>query len=181
MCGFAYNAIPSFLKKTDFANVDDGNDCPFQEGLGTDKDLFEWYAGKPENLEYFMKWLQKHRGARHWTDTDLVQSLASKSTGDDTILFVDVGGNVGNVCVELRKREPSLKGRVINQDLPHVVANTIEYPRVERSAHDFWTPQVRKGMSLWQESDVAHAFQVPRSITCETFSMIGLMLGAWVS
>ncbi len=94
-----------------------------------------------------MKWLAKHRGERQWTDTDLVQTLSSKTNGDDTILFVDVGGNVGNVCVDLRRRNPALKGRVINQDLPHVVANTIEYPGVERSSHDFWTPQVIKGMS----------------------------------
>jgi hypothetical protein len=109
-----------------------------------------------------MKWMESQRGRLHWTDTDLVQILSEREPGDENVLFVDVGGNVGTVCVELRKQAPDLKGRVINQDLPHVVEQTIEYPGVERSAHDFWTPQVIKGWSVLH-SVMLHLTQNPRS------------------
>ena len=162
--GPSYNAIPSFLRSTGFRNVDDSKNCPFQQGHNTEKGCFEWLVGRSDKLDYLMRFLPKQREGRHWTDTDIVQDLARKSIDDTTVLFVDVGGNIGDVCVELRRRQPSLNGRIINQDLPHVVTNTIEYPGVEKSAHDFWIPQTIKGMWLFQLGDAAHNVQAPRCI-----------------
>lgn len=71
--------------------------------------------------------------------------MISKQDVDDTVLFVDIGGNVGNICVGLRKKVPDLRGKVYNQDLPHVVVKTIKHPGVDQSAHDFWTLQPIKG------------------------------------
>ena len=99
-----------------------------------------------------MQWLPKHRGDIQWTDTGLIDELSKKGGQEETILFVDVGGNIGDVCVDVRKKVPNARGRIINQDLPHVVKNTIQFPGVEKSAHDFWTPQAIKGWSLLQET-----------------------------
>lgn len=145
--------MPSFLAKTNYRNVEDLKGCPLQQGLGTTESLFEWYAHQPENLEYFMKWLPKHRGSKSWLDSGLVEEIVSKQDEDDTVIFIDVGGNVGNICVDLRKRIPELKGRVFNQDLEHVVANTVDHPGVERSAHNFWTEQPIKGMQSGSETE----------------------------
>jgi hypothetical protein len=147
-CGVGYAAIPTFLAKTNYRNVEDHKDGPFQEGFKTKESLFEWYQHQQDNLEYFMRWLPKHRGRKTWVDTALVQEIVSKQELDGTVLFVDIGGNVGNICVKLREKVPELRGRVVNQDLPHVVVNTIEHPGVEQSAHDFWIAQPIKGEKL---------------------------------
>ena len=62
---------------------------------------------------------------------------------------------------------PDLKGRVINQDLPHVVTNTIDHPGVEKSAHDFWKPQIIKREILIHNQTIASAdiAQMPKSTT----------------
>ena len=133
--------MPAFLAKSGYQNVEDLKDCPFKQGFSTDGSLFEWYKDHPENLEYFMKWLPKHRGKTTWLETGLLEEMVAKEDGEDNKLFVDVGGNFGNICVDLRKKLPGLKGRVFNQDLPHVVTNTINYRGVEQSVADFWLEQ----------------------------------------
>lgn len=65
--------------------------------------------------------------------------------------FVDVGGSVGFVCVDLAKRYKKMK--FVVQDLPKTI-DSIPRPihedpqiaeRIELAAHDFFTPQVVKG------------------------------------
>lgn len=120
---------------------------PFNLAHNTNKQLFPWLQDHPENLAFFLGWLPVARSedSKRWVDTDLPEIIASRATSADAVLFVDVGGSVGNQCVDLRKRVPGMLGRVINQDLPHVVANTIEHPEVEKSAHDFFSEQPIKG------------------------------------
>ena len=63
----------------------------------------------------------------------------------ETPLFVDVGGGVGHQCLALVTRFPSLKGRVILQDLPAVLARAAPLKGVDFMAHDFWTEQPVQG------------------------------------
>lgn len=91
-----------------------------------------------------MKWLAEHRGTT-WLETGLLDEIIAKQGGQDTVLFVDVGGNIGNVCVDLGKKLPEVKGRVVNQDLPHVVSKTLVCPEVEQSPADFWVGQPIEG------------------------------------
>ena len=147
--------MPSFLARNNYQQVEDLKDCPLQQGFNTKGSLFDWYQDHPDNLGYFMNWLSKHRGKTTWLESGLVGELAAKQDDEDTTLFVDVGGNVGNICVDLRKKLPSLKGRVFNQDLPHVVANTIGHPGVEQSPADFWVEQPIKGVLVPLQADKA--------------------------
>ncbi|ETN43615.1 uncharacterized protein HMPREF1541_02774 [Cyphellophora europaea CBS 101466] len=49
-----------------------------------------------------------------------------------------------------------MQGRIINQDLPTVVANTIEHPGVEQCPHDFFTEQPIKGAQVYYMRNVVH-------------------------
>ena len=60
-------------------------------------------------------------------------------------LFVDVGGGIGHQCLALKQRLPHLSGRVINQDLPPVIAQAIPHEGVEHTVHDFMAEQPIKG------------------------------------
>ena len=64
----------------------------------------------------------------------------------DDVAIVDVGGGMGHDLVELRKKNPSIPGRFILQDLPQVVEQ-IPQPLegIEATAHDFYTEQSVKG------------------------------------
>ena len=59
----------------------------------------------------------------------------------DTVLFLDVGDKIGNVGVDLRKKPPELKGRVVNQGLPRPVSRTTSCPGVKQPPADFWVGQ----------------------------------------
>jgi trans-aconitate methyltransferase len=81
----------------------------------------------------------------------------ARDTDNDTILFVDIGGSTGPQSRELKKRFPNLKGRVLLQDRPEVVAQAKEELKtmgIEAEVHDIFTPQTVKGMiSLWNSED----------------------------
>jgi hypothetical protein len=95
--------MPAFLAKKGCENVEGPKDCPLQQGIIAKGTLFDWYQVNPDNLEYFKKWLPKHRGKTTWLDSRLVEEMRSKQDGDDQVLFVDIGGSVENICVDLRK------------------------------------------------------------------------------
>lgn len=50
----------------------------------------------------------------------------AQNADSETILFVDIGGSTGPQSRELRKRFPDLKGRVLLQGRPEVVAQAKE-------------------------------------------------------
>jgi demethylsterigmatocystin 6-O-methyltransferase len=59
-----------------------------------------------------------------------------------------MGGASGQQCVEFKKRFPHIKGRVILQDMPVVIADAKAQglgEGIEAMVHDFYTPQVVKG------------------------------------
>ena len=78
---------------------------PLNIGHRTDKTLFDWYGDHLENLAFFMGFLPVARSpkARKWIDSDLPDVVASKARGPDDVLFVDIGGNVGNQWFDLQK------------------------------------------------------------------------------
>ena len=59
--------------------------------------------------------------------------------------FVDIGGGIGHQCLALKQGLPHLSGRVINQDLPPVIAQAIPCEGVEHTVHKFMAEQPIKG------------------------------------
>lgn len=84
------------------------------------------------------------------TAVDFAQEYG-QGTEPETPVFVDVGGGSGHQCAELRSALPNVKGRVILQDTPAVLAHAISGPDVERMEYDYFTEQPVKGAYPTQE------------------------------
>lgn len=65
------------------------------------------------------------------------------------VLFVDIGGGMGQQCIRFRERYPDLAGRVILQDIPQTI-NRVPKPMpngIEAVPHSFEDPQPIKSKS----------------------------------
>lgn len=66
--------------------------------------------------------------------------------GRDEALLVDVGGNKGHDLEEFITKWPDCPGRLVLQDLPHVINDAVSlHPSIEPMVHDFFTEQPVKG------------------------------------
>ena len=98
-------------------------------------------------MNYF-KWLaEAQKGLRTWLDIFPARDLFYGSN-KDTPIFVDVDGGLGHQCIALRAKYPKIRGRVILQDLPHILQQVVPLKRVEAMEHDLENEQPVKGASL---------------------------------
>lgn len=73
---------------------------------------------------------------------------------ENAVFLVDVGGGLGHDLEELRVKHPGIRGRLVLQDQPEVIAQIDKASNsIELTTHDFFTPQSVKGTPR-QESDV---------------------------
>lgn len=95
-------------------------------------------------------------------DERLVKGLDYKS---DAVLLVDVGGGKGHDAQALRAEFPSLRGRLIVQDQPHVIdPEGCEKMGIEAMPYSFFEKQPVIG--IWSSLFQAHP-DVPNSNRCE--------------
>lgn len=88
----------------------------------------------------------QRQGHTPWLDfypfQDRIEQGFDESNG---IMFVDMGGAVGHETLNLRRKYPSLPGRLILQDLETTIARVPKTDVMELMIHDFFTPQPVKG------------------------------------
>ncbi len=79
----------------------------------------------------------------------------------DRPFIVDIGGGRGQAMLEMRKRLPSLQGRMILQDRKEVLDSIPddELPGVEKMEHDFFTEQPVKHAQIYYIRRVFHDWQ----------------------
>ena len=144
----------------DYQNPTDNDDTPFQIAHHTDKNVFDWLSGHPENFEAAMRHMSSARtGQKSWiADPELF--LAEEFADDHDVLMVDVGGGIGHQCEALRELHAELEGRVVLQDLPGTIAmaddDRLEQLRIERQEHDFTTEQPVKGGKVYYLRSIMH-------------------------
>lgn len=90
-----------------------------------------------------------HQGRPSWMDAGFypVSQLAQGLKHED-VLLVDVGGSVGHDLSEFQRKWSDMPGRLVLQDLPDVIEQAqsmLLHPRIEATAHDFFTEQPIKG------------------------------------
>lgn len=92
----------------------------------------------------------RRKGSMRWPDVFPIKTQLEQALSDDenSILFVDVGGNQGHDLKLFQERVPDTKGRLILMDLPEAV-NKITGPMngIEVVPYDFFTPQRIEGIS----------------------------------
>lgn len=67
------------------------------------------------------------------------------SSDPKSVLLVDVGGSVGHEIQAVKKRYPSIPGRMVLQDRPATIERVKAENGMEVMAHDFFTEQPIKG------------------------------------
>ena len=95
-----------------------------------------------------------------WFDFFPVASRLTPSS-PATPLLVDMGGGLGQDIAAFHKRFPDLDGRLILQDLESVIGRIGEGEldsKIERMAHDLFTPQPVIGAKVYYMRQILHDF-----------------------
>lgn len=117
-----------------------GPPCVFNQTVNSDLDFYSWLKVNPDMLTDFQKLMAVPRAG------DWVGAIPFENCGpSDRAAFVDVGGNIGHQCAQLKARHPELAGRIVVQDLPETIASAPKAKGIKFMEHDFFTPQPVKG------------------------------------
>lgn len=147
-------ALPAYLKKTNYRNPSDGSNTAFQLGFRTSLHFFEYLKENPMYASQFNNHMSAyHQGRPSWMDVGFYpvpKLIEGADHGEDGVLIVDVGGSVGHDLSEFRRKWPDAPGKLVLQDLPDVIeqAKTTDlHPSIVPMAHDFFQEQPVKGES----------------------------------
>ena len=103
---------------------------------------------------------QRAGRGEQWFDFFPVKSTIFQNfpTDDrDVILLVDIGGGVGHDLRAFKARFPKLPGRLVLQDLPHVINSITDIPDgIEPFKYDFFTPQPLQNARAYYLRSVLH-------------------------
>ena len=149
--------LPATLAKSHYQNPIDNLHTGLQAGLKVDYHGFEFLAKNPKIFNDFNIFMSAQReGRAYWLDFYPFEQKLSAQARDSEheVLFVDVGGALGSEILELRKRFPALKGRMILQELPQTIEHVLPDPGMEATVHDFFTPQPIEGTNFPISSSV---------------------------
>ena len=145
--GKSWQCLPEFLKRTNYRNPSNSRDCAINIAFKDRGSAFEILAKRPQDLENFNSYMTAQRwGRAHWLDFYPLEKLSEGlSEAENAVLLVDVGGGRGHEIREIKSRYPSLRGRMILQDLAGTTKQVRPEPGTEVMAHDFFTPQLIRG------------------------------------
>lgn len=145
-------AFPQFLSKNGYQNTTDPGNTAWQIGHQTGDAPFPWLTQHPDLLNLFLAFLALGReGLRPFLDVVDMKEL-TKGADASTPIFVDVGGATGHQCIAVRDRYPDLAGRIILEDMAHVLDQVKVNPLpsfggIETQAYNFFQQeQPVKGM-----------------------------------
>ncbi|KAI1128578.1 S-adenosyl-L-methionine-dependent methyltransferase [Nemania abortiva] len=156
--------IPGFLSGTGYTNPTDVLHSAFQIAHKTDKPAYVWAMEQPRLMADFNLWMtEQHLGSRTWLDVFDVSSHA-KGSSADTLLFVDVGGGLGQQCALLKRTYPNIPGRFVLQDQPFVLHHAVLVEGTEKYPHDFWTEQPLKGSRIYYMRNVLEDYPDDKAI-----------------
>ena len=143
-----WQVLPSFLSDTKYANPSQITNTPFQRAHKTEEPAFVWAMSQPQLLQDFNLWMTAtHEKQKSWLNVFSMEQFYGQEMSNSTVpLFVDIGGGIGHQCAALRARFPSMKSRVILQDLPFAIEHALPTEGVENTVLDFWGEQPIKGV-----------------------------------
>ncbi|KAI9690721.1 MAG: hypothetical protein M1820_009873 [Bogoriella megaspora] len=147
-----------YFERTGYKNPEDAYNSPFQFGLNTNDHYFEWLKRNPEDQQAFnsvMTMGRTYRSEEWYKFYPVEQRLQVKDT---EVVLVDIGGGIGHDISEVKAQFPNLPGRMILQELPHVI-DSIQQPLasgIETLKHDMFTEQPIKGAKAYYMRTVLH-------------------------
>lgn len=95
------------------------------------------------------------RGGQSWFDFFPVEEKLQVQDPSD-VLLVDVGGGHGKDLLAFREKFRDITGRLVLQDLPHVIETGDIPPGIEGQGHNFFDEQPVKGAKAYYLRTVLH-------------------------
>jgi hypothetical protein len=139
---------PEYLAQTGYKNPTDPTFVPFNLRFGKQL-FFEYLVEQPKIMESFHEYMTTQRqGHTSWLDFFPIEEKLGKGFDKSNgVMLIDMGGGMGHEIQEIKRRHPSLPGRMILQDLPETIERAPKVEGMEPMVHDFFTPQPVKGTS----------------------------------
>ncbi|KAJ0417983.1 S-adenosyl-L-methionine-dependent methyltransferase [Aspergillus carlsbadensis] len=159
------DALPAYLKKTNYQNPGSTHDGLFQYAFGTDQEAFDFFSGDKEYTQDFNTFmtLQRTQG-QQWTEQfNIAPRILDGITIDPSVpLVVDIAGGVGQDLTLIKNALPAgttATGQLVLEDLPQVIDHVPEDlhdPDFSYLKHDMFTPQPVKGARIYMAKHVLH-------------------------
>ncbi|PGH27028.1 hypothetical protein AJ80_01213 [Polytolypa hystricis UAMH7299] len=156
----ALASIPEFLEKTKFKNPSGAANGPFQYAEKIDVAIWDYLPNHPDKLDHCSTFMEGDRGSRpSWLEWFPVKEQVidgfNKEEGD--VLLVDVAGGRGHDIGAFHKAFPDAPGRLVVEDLPHVVDDIQNLdPAVERVKINMFEGQPIKGARTYYMKFILH-------------------------
>ena len=140
--------MPAWLKETNDRNHHIGNDTTVRRAFKTEESGIEIISRIPGLLDAFSLHMSaSHEGRAHWLDFyPIEEKMIQGFNKDDSEaeMFIDIGGALWSEVVTVKQIYPHIPGRLMLEDLPHVV-DQVSDSDIEAIAYDIFTPQPVKG------------------------------------
>lgn len=158
-------SLPDYFEKNRYKSpLDAFEGGPWQFTHVEGESNWQWREKHPKAQKAFNISMTAHRktqvGEMWYQIFPAAEKLQfSTSESKDRVLLADIGGGVGQDMVTFSESFSHLPGRLILEDLEHVVATATDLPsRIEKVGHDFFTPQpdVVKGAKAYYLRLVLH-------------------------
>lgn len=135
--------MPDYFAKHGYKSPSDVDNGPFQFAYSVQERYWDWLA-KDERYQHAFNVnmsVQKMVRGQEWFDFFPVADKL-RVDEEERVVLVDVGGGVGHDLIEFQKGNAGLKGRLVLEDLPVVIATALDLPPgTTKIGHDFFTPQ----------------------------------------
>ncbi|KAK4125427.1 S-adenosyl-L-methionine-dependent methyltransferase [Parathielavia appendiculata] len=168
-------ALPSYLRKTNYTSPTSMTDGNLQYDHDIKFNCSSGYTPMSAAWPSTSTWAAYSHGRPKWTDAGFypVQERLLDdfdASCPDAAFLVDIGGNLGHNLQSFLDRFPTAPGRLVLQDLEHVISaippdsESSLSPRIERTVYDFHTPQPVKGARAYYMHSILHNW--PDEVCC---------------
>ena len=152
LVGLGVYNMPEFLESTHHRNPTNYHSGAFQYGHKTELGIFEYMKEDPERVKSFDSAMQSlamiDDAGRSVGSFPFDKELNPEEIRDSYVVVVDVGGGRGQALEAIHEVFPSLRGRMVLQDVPEVIedAKASGLPSfIEPMAASFFEPQPVQG------------------------------------
>ncbi|KAF2203259.1 S-adenosyl-L-methionine-dependent methyltransferase [Delitschia confertaspora ATCC 74209] len=156
-------ALPEFLLLNKFDSAGTYESGAFQMGANTDLTFWDYLAAVPERMQLFsagMRAATTIGSGRASGAFPFGEALAEDPVAnEDDVAVVDVGGGRGQALEAIQRDWPGMKGKLVLQDLPHVVKDAEKKGLPEwmgTSGGSFFEEQKIKGARIYHFRRIFH-------------------------
>ncbi|KAJ5914733.1 hypothetical protein N7504_003616 [Penicillium tannophilum] len=149
--------LPEYFEQKGWNNPGDVDDAPFQVAIGAKSRYFDYLSSKPYYQNAFNTVMASsyRRGEESWFEFFPVEEKLHVQD-PSSVLLVDVGGCHGKDLQIFHENFPGLSGRLILQDLPHVIETGDIPAGIEAQGYSFFDEQPVKGAKAYYLRNVLH-------------------------